>query len=189
MLSFVSDGYTIGGDRIAPYSNLTQPISGLGMGETAPYMNTAFVLSGLLLGAGFLGFFRAFGAGHAIVRVPAAIGLGLVPIGLALIGLFDLEAPGPHFAGVALAFQLPVLTFVAVGLFLRDVSARRLANLLLYVATPITLILMAVFFGTFDEATTADGEGVAGLTQRLWLTWVLAWYAVLGWAAHRRTGG
>ncbi|MFC7101003.1 hypothetical protein ACFQQB_11325 [Nonomuraea rubra] len=59
VLSFVSDGYTIGGDHIAPYSNLTQPISGLGMGDTAPYMNAAFVLSGLLFGAGFLGFFRA----------------------------------------------------------------------------------------------------------------------------------
>ncbi|MGP4097141.1 hypothetical protein [Nonomuraea sp. KM90] len=92
VLSFISDGYTIGGDHIAPYSNLTQPISGLGMGDTAPYMNTVFLLSGLLLGVGFLGFFRAFEGGRTIRRVPASIGLGLVPIGLALIGLFDLEA-------------------------------------------------------------------------------------------------
>ncbi|WP_336206144.1 hypothetical protein [Nonomuraea sp. LPB2021202275-12-8] len=187
VLSFISDGYTIDGDHISPYSNLTQPISGLGMGDTAPYMNTVFVLSGLLLGVGFLGFFRAIEGGRTIRRVLASIGLGLAPIGLALIGLFDLEASTLHFAGVTLAFQLPILTFVAVGLFMRDVSDRRLANLLLYVAAPITLILMAVFFSTFDQATTADGEGIAGLTQRLWLTWVLAWYAVLGWTAHRTT--
>ena len=188
VLSFVSDGYTVGGDYIAGYDNVTQPISGLGMGATAPYMNTAFVLSGLLLGVGWYGVFRSIEGGRRAARVLAAIGLGLAPIGLALIGLFDLDSPGPHFAGVFLAFQLPVLTFVAAGLFLRRVrNWRRLGNLLICVAAPITLILMVVFFATFSEDATADGEGIAGLTQRLWLTWVLGWHAVVGWAAYRKT--
>jgi hypothetical membrane protein len=190
VLSFISDGYTIGGDRIEPYSNVTQPISGLGMGETAPYMNTAFVLSGLLLAVGFLGLFRSVDGGNSIARVLSSIGLGLAPIGLVLIGLFDLESPEAHFIGVGLAFQLAVLSFVATGLFLRGVPDwRRLGNLVLCVAAPIALILMALFLATFDEATTADGEGVAGLTQRLWLTWVLAWYGVLGWTAYRADQG
>src|SRR5690349_15892098 len=49
VLGFVSPGYTVGDTHIAPYSLVSQPISGLGMGDTAPFMNTAFVLSGLLL--------------------------------------------------------------------------------------------------------------------------------------------
>ena len=186
VLSLLSDGYTVGGDRIEPYSNLTQPVSGLGMGETAPYMNTAFVLSGLLLAVGLFGLFRSIEGGRTITRVLAAVGLGLAPVGLLLIGLFDLDSPGPHFLGAALAFQLPVLSFVATGLFLRGVPTwRRLGNLLLSLAAPITLLLIVVFSTTFDQASTAAGEGIAGLTQRLWLSWVLAWYAALGWTAYR----
>src|SRR5258707_6740703 len=52
VLGFVSPGYTVFGVHIAPYSPITQPISGLGLGPTAMYMNAAFVLSGLILAAG-----------------------------------------------------------------------------------------------------------------------------------------
>ncbi|MGH3612648.1 MAG: DUF998 domain-containing protein [Pseudonocardia sp.] len=48
-------GYPVGGNFVSPYSPISQPISGLGLGATAPYMNTAFVLSGLLLLAGLIG--------------------------------------------------------------------------------------------------------------------------------------
>ncbi|PRY60892.1 DUF998 domain-containing protein [Glycomyces artemisiae] len=186
ILSLVSDGYTIGGDRISPYSNLTQPISGLGLGTTAPYMNTAFVLSGVLLAAGLVGFFRIVRGGRAVWRRISLVGLGLAPVGLVLIGLFDLESPGLHFLGVVLAFQLPFLVFIATGLHLRGVDGfRRLGTVLLTVAVPLTLIGVVLFQLTFDEAATADGEGVAGLTQRLWLTEVWCWFAVLGWAAWR----
>ena len=44
VLGFLSPGYTIYGTRIAPYSPISQPVSGLGMGVTAPYMNAAFGL-------------------------------------------------------------------------------------------------------------------------------------------------
>ena len=46
ILGFLSPGYTAWGTRIAPYSPISQPISGLGLGITAPFMNTAFVLAG-----------------------------------------------------------------------------------------------------------------------------------------------
>jgi len=187
-LSFISDGYTVGGDRIEPYSNVTQPVSGLGMGVTAPYMNTVFVLSGLLLAAGLVGLHLSAPKGRARTRIPAAVGLALAPVGLVLIGLFDLDAPGLHFTGAALAFQLPILSLALAGLHLRgNPEWRRTGNLLLAVAAPITLVLVAVFTATFDQAATAAGEGIAGLTQRIWLTWVLACFAVLGWTAHRRT--
>jgi hypothetical protein len=44
LLGFVSPGYTMFDIRIEEYSAISQPISGLGMGVTAPYMNAAFVL-------------------------------------------------------------------------------------------------------------------------------------------------
>ena len=54
VLSFLSPRYTIFGTKIALYS----PISGLGLGPTAPFTNAAFVLSGILLMAGVIGVFQ-----------------------------------------------------------------------------------------------------------------------------------
>src|ERR1700730_868461 len=59
VLGFVSPGYTMWGTRVAPYSIISQPLSGLGLGPTGPYMNAAFILSGLLVMAGAVGIFRA----------------------------------------------------------------------------------------------------------------------------------
>jgi hypothetical protein len=64
VLGFVSPGYTLWDILIAPYSAVSQPMSGLGLGPTAPIMNGAFVLSGLLLLAGVTGVFDV----HARVR-------------------------------------------------------------------------------------------------------------------------
>jgi hypothetical protein len=58
VLGFLSPGYTIFGTEIASYSPIIQPISGLGLGPTAPFMNSAFVLSGILLMAGVIGVFQ-----------------------------------------------------------------------------------------------------------------------------------
>src|SRR5579884_1610384 len=52
ILGFLSPGYTAWGVRVAPYSPLSQPISGLGLGPTGPYMNAAFVLTGLMVMVG-----------------------------------------------------------------------------------------------------------------------------------------
>ena len=49
ILGFLSPGYTIFGTLIAPYSPIAQPISGLGLGLTGPFMDAAFVISGILL--------------------------------------------------------------------------------------------------------------------------------------------
>jgi hypothetical protein len=58
VLSFLSPRYTIFGTEISPYSPISQPISGLGLGPTAPFTNAAFVLSGILLLAGVIGVFQ-----------------------------------------------------------------------------------------------------------------------------------
>src|SRR6266702_2707664 len=57
ILGELSPGYTAWGIRIAPYSPISQPISGLGLGPTAPFMNAAFVLTGLLTLVGVDGIF------------------------------------------------------------------------------------------------------------------------------------
>jgi hypothetical protein len=36
VLGFLSPGYTLWGTRIAPYSPMSQPVSGLGLGSTSP---------------------------------------------------------------------------------------------------------------------------------------------------------
>src|SRR5690242_15877093 len=58
VLGYISPGYTAWGIRVAPYSPISQPISGLGLGPTGPFMNAAFVVNGLLLLAGVLGVFQ-----------------------------------------------------------------------------------------------------------------------------------
>src|SRR5215207_11013903 len=58
VLGFLSPGFTNFGTVIEPYSPVSQPISDLGLGSTAPFINTAFVLSGILLMAGVIGVFQ-----------------------------------------------------------------------------------------------------------------------------------
>ncbi|MEU7869920.1 DUF998 domain-containing protein [Dactylosporangium sp. NPDC049140] len=186
VLGFISTGYTVGGTRIEPYSHISQPISGLGMGATAPFMNAAFILSGLLLLAGVIGVFLSIGAaGRPVARWTSAVLLALTPAGLVVVGLFDLDAPVLHLTGAALVYMLPVLSFPLTGLFLRGVPGGRRFGHLLLLAGALTLVLTIVFSMTFDQDTTAAGQGVAGLTQRVLFTEVLAWFAALGRWARR----
>jgi hypothetical membrane protein len=186
VLGFVSSGYTVSGTRIAPYSHLTQPISGLGMSGTAPFMNTAFVLSGLLLLAGVIGVLRGTAAaGRTVARWVSTILLALSAVGLVLVGLFDLESPALHFTGAGLIYLLPVISFPVTGRYLRGIPQWRRFGTALFLAGALTLVLAVVFSMTFDVDTTAAGHGIAGLTQRVLFTEVLAWFAAMGWLARR----
>ncbi|MDP8960228.1 MAG: hypothetical protein M3N32_01150 [Actinomycetota bacterium] len=42
VLGFLTPGYTLWDLQIAPYSAVHQPVSGLGLGPTGPFMNAAF---------------------------------------------------------------------------------------------------------------------------------------------------
>jgi hypothetical protein len=57
----------------------------------------------------------------------------------------------------------------------------------LLLATPISLVLLAVFFASFDQATTAANQGIAGLTQRVLVLQEFAWFVALGWLAYKRS--
>src|SRR6266487_1379145 len=82
VLGFLSPGYTAWGTRIAPYSPISQSISGLGLGITAPFMNTAFVFSGLLILVGVIGTFRSIGGMGAAARWSSTALLALSGVGL-----------------------------------------------------------------------------------------------------------
>src|SRR4030081_3699406 len=92
VLGFVSPGYSLWGTRIAPYSAISQPLSGLGLGPTGPYMNAAFVLSGLLITAGVMGIVHSLPEMGRRGRWISAALLVLPGIGSVLDGIFTLES-------------------------------------------------------------------------------------------------
>jgi hypothetical membrane protein len=187
VLGFLSPGFTIFGTVIEPYSPVSQPISGLGLGSTAPLMNAAFVLSGILLMAGVIGVFRTMTASdRPAARWACAALLALSPLGLVIAGIFTLEDPLPHLIGFLLATGTPVLSFLAAGFFLRGMPRWRRFGTWLLLGSPLTLLLVVLFFLTFDQAAIVAGDGVAGLTQRILAVEVLAWFVAMGWLAFRR---
>src|SRR3712207_6385756 len=83
VLGFLSPGYTLFGTLIAPYSPISQPISGLSLGPTAPFMNAAFVLGGLMLLAGVIGIFQTMTpTDRPAARWACAALLALSPLGM-----------------------------------------------------------------------------------------------------------
>src|SRR5258706_4952108 len=116
ILGFLSPGYTAWGTRIAPYSPISQGISGLGLGITAPFMNTAFVLCGLFLLAGAVGIFQGIREMGAVARWSCTVLLALSALGSVMDGIFTLESILPHTAGLPLGGRAPVLRCAAIGL-------------------------------------------------------------------------
>lgn len=184
LLGFVSPGYTMFDVRIEEYSAISQPISGLGLGVTAPYMNAAFVLGGLLTLAGVIGVVRALPARPAAWW--AAGLLACTPVGMIIDGVFDLESMMAHLLGFALAIAVPVISFVVAGTYFRGVQGWRRFGTWLRLAGPLTLALLVLFFATFDPTASGDAQGIAGLTQRILVTEVLAWFVAMGWISLRR---
>ena len=186
VLGFLSPGYTAWGTRIAPYSPISQGISGLGLGITAPFMNTAFVFSGLLILAGVVGIFQGIREMGVLARWSCTVLLALSPLGMAVDGIFTLESFLPHMVGFLLAAASPVLSFVVIGLLLRRVPGWRRLGSWLLLASPLTLVLLVLYFLTFSPTVAGTQTGVAGLTERILVVEVLAWFVAMGWLAFRR---
>lgn len=189
VLGVASDGYTLFGHRFADYSPISQPISGLGMGATAPFMNTAFVVTGLVLIAGLVGVSRSLAAtGRPALRRTVFVLLAATGVGQVVCGVFDLEAVMPHMLGFVLALGTPIVSLPLAGVYFRRIPGwRRFGNALL-LGGPLTLALLVAFFLTFQP--TADGaeHGIAGLVQRAGVVEVHAWFVAMGWLAFRRAG-
>jgi hypothetical membrane protein len=158
------------------------------LGVTGPYMNSAFIISGLLLLAGVIGVVLALPpGGRHVTRTASSILLGLSPVGLVIIGLFTLDNPAMHLLGAMLILATPVISFLITGLHLRGLPGwHRFGNRLLG-AAPLTLVLFVLYTGSFDQSAVAAGHGVAGLTQRLLFVNILTWFAAMGWLAYRHT--
>lgn len=185
VLGFVSPGYEVGGDWISPFSAITQPISGLGMGETAPYMNAAFILSGLITIVGVAGTMTTVAPLRPAAATRCGALLALSPLGLVVAGMFTLDAPTPHFIGFFLVAATPAVSFPVAGAYFRAIPRWRRFGTWLLAAGPVALLFMTGYVISFDEATTAANEGVAGLTSRLLGLAVHVWYVAMGWRAFR----
>jgi hypothetical membrane protein len=188
VLGFLSPGYTIYGTRIAPYSPISQPVSGLGMGVTAPYMNAAFVLgAGLLTMIGVVGVFATLRVyGGRVRRAVCAGMLCLSPLGLGLCGIFTIEDPLVHLVGFLLFVLTPMISFPVAAIFLRRIPGWRRFSTALLVAVPVTVAMLAWFFLSYDQAAITVGQGISGIPERLLLIEVQAWFVALGWLGYRR---
>ncbi len=183
ILGFVSPGFTIFGTVIKPYSAITTPLSGLGLGPTAPFMNGAFILGGLLTLAGAVGIFQSIRELSAAARWTCTAVFGLSALGMAMDGIFTLESFMPHLLGFLLGSGMPVIGFVVAGLQLRRIPGwRRFGNWLL-VASPLTLVLLIVAQATFSQAAIMAGTGVAGLTERVLCVELSGWWIAMSWLA------
>jgi hypothetical protein len=185
-LGAISPGYTVAGTWISPYSPITQPISGLGLGDTGPYMNSVFIISGLLLLAGVIGVVLSLPpGGRPVGRIASLILLALSPVGLIIIGFFTLDAPVMHTVGAMLILATPVISFLVTGLQVRRLSGWHGLGNGLVVGAPLTLVLFVTYTLSFNQAAIAAGHGVAGLTQRVLFVELLAWFVAMGWRAYR----
>jgi hypothetical protein len=189
VLGFLSPGYTLYGTHIAPYSPVTQPVSGLGLGPTGPFMNAAFVVGGLLTLMGAVAAvqgIRELGAG---ARRTCATLLAMPGLGMIVSGVFTLESFKLHFLGVLIAIGTPVVGFVVAGLLLRRAPAWRRLGGWMIAGGPLTLALAVVFFVSFDPVGAGAGRGVAGLTERVLILELVAWIVAVGWLGFRTREG
>ncbi len=184
VLGFVSDGYDLWDMHIAPYSAVAQPISGLGMGSTAPLMNGGFVLYGLAMVWGAVAFARALPALEDRARRRTALLLGVHGLGAIMVGLFNLEAIMLHLTGFLLVVS-PSLTFPFVARGLRQVPGWRTAARALHVAALLTLLLTGAYFATFNPEAAGKNTGIGGLTQRILVLQLAGWFVWLGTRVRR----
>ena len=169
---------------------ITQPFSGLGLGENGYLFNAAFVVTGLLLLIGVYGAFQTIeDTGRPRWRKASLALLALPGVGLLVDGIFTLETFMLHMLGFLLGCGLPVVGFVVAGLFLRRIPRWHRFATWLILGSPLTLLLTIVFFANFDMAAMAAAKGLAGLTERILVIEVLAWYVAFGWIAFRSKRG
>jgi len=186
LLGFNSDGYSFFDIVVEGYSPISQPISGLGLGKTGPAMNIGFVLYGLTTLAGAVGISRNLGKIDRRAGRTTLVTIGLFGLGAILVGIFTLEQMEMHSLGFLLVLA-PILGFTMIGRrLIQQPEWRRLGRSLTRIATPVGLLLVVVFFATFDPEAAGAGEGFAGLSQRALILHLQAWIVTIAWVAMRR---
>jgi hypothetical protein len=94
-----------------------------------------------------------------------------------------------HSVGFLLALASPLLSFLVAGLLLRRIPRWRGFGSRLLFGSPLTLVLVILFFATFHPAASGAGLGVGGLTQRVLIVEVHAWFMALGWLIFASSSG
>jgi hypothetical membrane protein len=185
ILGFVNTGYTLWGVHVAHYNPIQQQISALGVGNTAPYMNTTFILTGLLLIIGAVAIFDALRTEMTSRARNWSLVLWILPgVGAIVDGIFTFEHAMPHFAGFALSL-CAIGGFAVTGNALRHSPAWRSTGRWLIAGAVLTVALTVWFFATFTPTTQGQLTGIAGLTERILVTQIMWWYALLGWKTLR----
>jgi len=185
LLGFVSTGYTLWGVHVAHYSPVQQQISALGVGNTAPFMNATFIITCFLLILGTIGIFRVIRHDLSAPAHKLCLALWLLPgIGSITDGLFTFEHFFEHFIGFGLSL-MSIFAFTCTGLLLRRATDAKPIAYGLVIAGPLTVVLTVLYFATFTPTATGQLTGIAGLTERLLVTEILLWYALMGWVALR----
>ncbi|RMI31436.1 DUF998 domain-containing protein [Nocardia stercoris] len=185
VLGVLSPGYTLFGHHFRHYSAISQPISGLGIGATAPYMNAAFIVTGVLVLAGVPAAFATVDHADHQRRSWSIALLSATGVGMIIDGLFTLAQPIPHLLGFAFGILVPVVAFPVAGGYLREAPRWQRFGRRLRYAGPITLALIILFFLTFRATPDAAEHGISGIVERVLVTEVLACFAALGWHATR----
>jgi hypothetical protein len=108
-------------------------------------------------------------------------------LGSVMDGIFTLEHFFLHFLGFGLALTT-IVGFPIVGYLLRRVPGWRGFGSWLIAAGPVTLALTVLYFLTFTPTIEGIQHGVAGLTERILVVELQAWYVAIGWLAFRRHG-
>jgi hypothetical protein len=115
--------------------------------------------------------------------------LALPGVGGVIDGIFTFERFLPHFLGFGLALTT-VVGFPVVGFTLRRIPGWRRFGTWLVVAGPLTLALTVLYFMTFTPTIEGIQHGIAGLTERVLVVELDAWYIALGFLAlHRSVSG
>jgi hypothetical protein len=158
------------------------------LGPTGPFMNATFIVSGLLLVAGAVGIFRSIPELGPAARWVGTAVLALPGLGAVTDGIFTLEHFFLHFIGFGLALTA-VIGFPLTGFLLRRVPTWRGFGSWLIVAGPVTLALTVLYFATFTPTIEGIQHGIAGLTERILVLELQAWYVAIGWLAFNQSKG
>jgi hypothetical protein len=120
-----------------------------------------------------------------VARWSCAVLLALSGLGAIVDGILTLESGFLHFIGFLLGCGTPVVSFLVTGLALRRVPHWHRFGSWLLVGSPLSLTLILLFLLTFSPTWEGARTGVAGLTERLLIVEVQAWFVALGWLGFR----
>jgi hypothetical membrane protein len=164
--------FTLAGVLRPGYSPVRQAITALGNGPNGWIEWSSAIATGVLLVIFALGFGRALPGGSTRVTVL----LALPGLGLALAGMTDApEYRLLHAAVSQIALWSAAVAFLVTGMTLRQTGGWSGWGVYSLCASVLTLGLIGLTFAS--AAPGAPLSGLGGLTERLVVIDILAWYA------------